>query len=390
MDFERRCWAEVNLGALRHNFSLVLREAAGARVIAVVKADAYGHGDAAVARLLEAEGAAGFAVSGFEEAMRLRRAGVGAPILVLGYTDPKNAAALSAERVTQTVFSAEYARKLSEAAHAAGVCVDVHIKADTGMGRIGFDALGDTDGAAEEIAGVCALDGLRARGIFTHFAAADSMAEDDRAYTARQYEALTRLIAALRARGIRFETAHCCNSAGTFAWPQYHLDAVRPGIILYGENPSSEVVLPGLQSAMRLKCCVSMVKELPAGRCVSYGRKFVSDRPMRVATLAVGYADGYPRAMSHHGVVEICGKPARVLGRVCMDQMMVDVTGIPEAKAGDTATVFGGCFSDRVEDLACATGTIPYEILCSIGRRVPRVYIDGGREVNVVDYLRGV
>ena len=375
---------------MRHNFQLVRGAAGGARVIAVVKADAYGHGDAAVARLLEREGAAGFAVSGFEEALRLRRAGVRAPILILGYTDPKNAAALSAEAITQTVFSAEYARELSAAARAAGVCVDVHIKVDTGMGRIGFDALAGFDAAADEIAAACALEGLRARGIFTHFAVADSAGEDDHAYTAHQYGSLRGVIDALAARGVRFETAHCCNSAGTFAWPQYHLDAVRPGIILYGEDPSSEVTLPGLRSAMRVKCRVSMVKELPAGRCVSYGRTFASDRPLRVATLAVGYADGYPRAMSNRGVVEICGRPARVLGRVCMDQMMADVTDIPEARAGMTATVFGGGCSDRVTALAEAAGTIPYEILCSIGRRVPRVYLDDGHEVDVVDYLRGV
>ena len=390
VEFERRCWAEIDLGALRHNFHLVRRAAGGARVIAVVKADAYGHGDAAVARQLEAEGADAFAVSGFEEAMRLRRAGVRAPILILGYTGPKNAAALSENNIAQAVFSAGYAQALNEAARAAGVTVTAHIKVDTGMGRIGFDALSGAEATADAVAEACALEHLHAEGIFTHFSVADSASEDDKAYTRGQYAALRAVVNALARRGVRFETVHCCNSAGTFAWPECHVDAVRPGIILYGENPSDEVTLPGLQSAMRLKCCVSMVKELPAGRCVSYGRTFASGHLMRVATLAVGYADGYPRAMSNRGVVEICGKPAHVLGRVCMDQMMVDVTDIPEAKAGDTATVFGGACSDRVGDLARAADTISYEILCSIGRRVPRVYVDGGREINVVDYLRGV
>lgn len=389
LEFERRCWAEVDLGALRHNFELVRRAADGAAVIAVVKADAYGHGDAAVARLLEGEGADGFAVSGFEEAMRLRRAGVEAPILILGYTGAENAAALSENNITQTVFSSEYAQELSDAACAAGVTVRIHIKLDTGMSRIGFDAVGNADTVAA-VESVCRLPGLHAAGIFTHFAVADSTLADDVSFTHAQYARMCAAVDELSDRGVTFETVHCCNSAGTFAYPEFHRDAVRPGIILYGENPSAEVTLPGLRSAMRLKCCVSMVKELPAGRCISYGRTFESSRPMRVATLTVGYADGYPRAMSNRGIVEICGKPARVLGRVCMDQMMVDVTDIPEAAAGDASTVFGGDVSDSVETLAHTAGTIPYEILCSIGRRVPRLYLDGGREVDMVNYLRGV
>lgn len=389
LKFERRCWAEVDLGALRHNFQLVRRAADGADVIAVVKADAYGHGDTAVARLLEAEGAKGFAVSGFQEAMHLRRAEVTSPILILGYTGAENAAALSEHHITQTVFSSEYARELSAAAGDAGVTVDVHIKLDTGMSRIGFDAVGSADTVAA-VEAVCRLPGLHPTGIFTHFAVADSTLADDVSYTHAQYARLCAAVDELAARGVTFETVHCCNSAGTFAYPEFHRDAVRPGIILYGEDPSSEVRLPGLRSAMRLRCCVSMVKDLPAGRCVSYGRTFESSRPMRVATLTVGYADGYPRAMSNRGIVEICGKPARVLGRVCMDQLMADVTDIPDVQPGATATVFGGEVADSVETLAHAANTIPYEILCNIGRRVPRVYLDGGREVNVVDYLRGV
>lgn len=387
MNFERRCWAEVDLGALRHNYHLIEQAAAGARVMCVVKADAYGHGDTAVASLLEREGAAAFAVSGFEEAVRLRRTGLAAPILILGYTGVRNAAALAINGVTQTVFSAEYARSLAAEAQRTGVTVRAHLKVDTGMGRIGFSAVDDLDAAVDEMDEVCRLPGLSVKGIFTHFAAADSNEEADRAYTRRQYELLCEAIRRLRARGHKLEVCHCCNSAGTVALPEYHMDMVRPGIILYGENPSADVALPGLVPAMRLKAVVSMVKWVRPGDKISYGCTFTAERPMRLATLTIGYADGYPRALSGKGRVSLHGKPAAVVGRVCMDQMMVDVTGIPGAAAGDVAVVFGDGTAHSVCEIAAAEGTINYEVLCDIGRRVQRVYVDGGVEVDVVNYL---
>ena len=193
----------------------------------------------------------------------------------------------------------------------------------------------------------------------------------------------------MAARGCTFAVKHCCNSAGTFAWPEFHLDMVRPGIILYGEQPSADTVLPGLVPALRLRAAVSMVKELAAGDAVSYGCTFRAPKPMRAATLAVGYADGYPRALSGRGTVSLHGRPARVLGRVCMDQIVVDVTDIPDVKAGDAAIVFGGGAADSVDDVARMTGTINYEVLCDVGRRVQRVYVENGAEVELVDYLKG-
>ena len=314
MEFERRCWAEVDLGALRHNFKLVREKAGGAAVMAVVKADAYGHGDAVVASLLEEEGADEFAVSGFGEAVCLRRAGVTKPILILGYTGAQNAAALAVGGISQTVFSLEYARALSDAALRAGVTVRVHLKVDTGMGRIGFTADDDMERAVAEMAEAYALPGLVPVGIFTHFAAADSNAPEDIAYTRRQYDILCGAVEALAVRGCTFAVKHCCNSAGTFAWPEFHLDLVRPGIILYGEQPSADTVLPGLVPALRLRAAVSMVKTLAAGDAVSYGCTFRAEKPMRVATLAVGYADGYPRALSGRGTVSLHGKPGAGAG----------------------------------------------------------------------------
>lgn len=387
MEFERRCWAEVDLGALRRNYRLIERAAAGAEVMAVVKADAYGHGDVAVAALLDEAGAAWFAVSGFEEAVRLRRTGLTKPILILGYTSPASAPSLAINDITQTVFSAEYAARLAAAAQRAGVTVNVHLKVDTGMGRIGFSAVDDMDGAVAEMAAACRLPGLAVKGIFTHFAAADSAAAADKAYTRAQYERFAEAIHRLEAQGCRVGVRHCCNSAGTCAWPDYHLDLVRPGIILYGENPSADVCLPGLCPAMRLKAVVSMVKEVKAGDAISYGCTFTAKAPMRLATLTIGYADGYPRVLSGQGVVSLHGRPARVVGRVCMDQMMVDVTAIPQVKAGDVAVIFGDGVAHSVEDIARAEGTINYEVLCDIGRRVQRVYVEDGAEVDMVNYL---
>ena len=288
MEFERRCWAEVDLGALRHNFKLVRERAGDAAVMAVVKADAYGHGDAVVAPLLEQEGADQFAVSGFGEAVCLRRAGVTKPILILGYTGVQNAAALAVGGISQTVFSLEYARALSEAALRAGVAVRVHLKVDTGMGRIGFTADDDMERAVAEMAEACALPGLVPVGVFTHFAAADSTAPEDIAYTRRQYDILCAAVEEMAARGCTFAVKHCCNSAGTFAWPEFHLDMVRPGIILYGEQPSADTVLPGLVPALRLRAAVSMVKELAAGDAVSYGCTFRAPKPMRALPICGG------------------------------------------------------------------------------------------------------
>lgn len=388
MDFERRCWAQVDLDALRHNFALVRAAASGTPVMAVVKADAYGHGAVRTAKLLAAEGAACFGVSGLEEALELRRAGISQPILILGYTTPAAAHTLAEHAIVQTVYAAEYAAALSREAQSAGVRVAVHIKLDTGMGRIGFAVRDNMEAALAEIAAACALPGLAAEGLFTHFAVADSTDDDDIAYTQYQHALLQQAIDGLAARGIAFSTVHCCNSAGTFVHPAFHHHLVRAGIILYGENPSHDTALPGLRPALCLKAAVSHVKEVAAGDYESYGRTFRAERPMRVATVSVGYADGYPRLLSNRGTLSLHGKPARVLGRVCMDQLMVDVTHIPEAKPGDAAVVYGAEAADSASHIADMTGTINYEILCNIGRRVPRVYVENGAETEIVDYLK--
>ncbi len=396
--FERHCWAEVDLDALRHNFAHSKKQAAGVPVCAVVKSDAYGHGDAAVARLLEAEGAAAFAVSCLAEALRLRRAGITRPVLILGRVDPACAAVLAHNGLTAAIYSAEYAAALSAAAAAAGVTVQGHLKLDTGMGRIGFGVRGTPEAALAGLCACYALPGLAVTGVFQHFAAADSAAADDVRYTARQLTLFTQTVEALRAAGHDPGTVHCANSAALLCRPDAlrGMGMVRAGIVLYGLAPSGDVPCPALRPALTLKAVVEQVKDLLPGESVSYGRCYVngSGAPRRVATVTVGYADGYPRRLSGNlqgGVMAVRGRAAPVLGRVCMDQAILDVTGIDGVAMGDEVTVFGpgnaACGADTADTVAEKAGTINYEVVCSVARRVPRVYVQNGEIVQIVNYL---
>lgn len=388
MNFEKHCWAEIDLDALRHNYRLIDRLAGPAKVCAVLKADAYGHGDVMTAQVLAQEGAEWFAVSSLSEALHLRRAGLEQPILVLGHTDPAQAIVLHRQRIIQTVYSPDYAAALSDAAVAARCTVQVHLKVDTGMGRIGFGALGDEAGAVRQLAACWQLPGLEVCGMFQHFSVADSTEPEDITYTERQHSLFCRVRDALQALGLDTGLTHCCNSAGLVTHPEWGLDLVRAGIILYGIDPSDQVCLPGLRPVLQLKATVSQVKKLHPGESVSYGRAFTAEHTMRVATLCAGYADGYPRLLSGKGLVCLRGKAAPVLGRVCMDQMVVDVSAIPEVHSGDEAVLFGtGGPGDTVCTVAVKTGTIPYEILCGVTRRVPRVYREQNRVVEIADFL---
>lgn len=384
--FDAHCWAEIDLDALVHNFRLIQEKAAPAAVCAVVKADAYGHGDGMVARTLAAEGAAWFAVSSLAEARHLRRGGVEQPILILGMTRPECAGALAEEHITQAVYSLEYARALSRAAEAAGVMVEGHLKIDTGMGRIGFGACRDLEGAVSGLLECRRMKGLAITGAFQHFSVADSLSEDDRRYTEGQYALFRRVVERLEAAG-PLKTVHCSNSAGLAAHPEWSRDLVRAGVILYGQDPSGEVTFPGLKPVMALKTVVSQVKDLAPGDCVGYGRAYTADRPLRAATVCCGYADGYPRCLSNLGVASIHGKPAPVIGRVSMDQIVLDASAVPEVSAGDEATLLGDAPADGFAQAAEKAGTISYELLCAVARRVPRVYFRGGGIVKVLDYL---
>ena len=392
--FEKHVWAEIDLDALRANFRAVQKRAGDLPLCAVVKADSYGHGAVQCARVFAEEGAAWLAVSCLAEALQLRQAGQKLPILILGHVQPEFAAALIEHHITAACYSLPQAKALSAAAVQAGGIVDIHLKADTGMGRIGFPLRTDFAQSIAEMLEVCALPGLHMTGLFQHFAVADDDSTENIAYTEEQYQLFLKTYRALKAAGHEPPLVHCDNSAGVMLhpdWPNGEITApcmARPGIILYGFDPSDEVRFDTFKPVMKLKTVVSMVKELQPGQSTSYGRRFTAETPTKVATLCTGYADGYPRLLScGKGIVEVHGTPCPVLGRVCMDQLMVDVTAVPDVQEGDEAILWGGRVSDSAEDIARKTDTISYEVLCGVSRRVPRVYLEHGEITDIEDWI---
>ena len=388
-EFLKRTWAEIHLDRLQGNFQAIQASLApGSQAMAVVKADGYGHGAAAAAKALREAGAAWFGVSNLEEAVQLRRAGIDGDILILSFTPPEEAGRLAEFAVTQTVLSRPYAEELDAAAQAAGVRVRVHLKVDTGMSRVGFLYHREGDEAVlDDMAAACRLPHLTAEGIFTHFASADE--EEDGGFTRRQFALFMDAVRRQEDRGVSFALRHCCNSATTLRYPEMHLDMVRPGIILYGLSPAPwmEGMLP-LDPVMELKTTVSMIKDLPADTPVSYGRIYTTGEARRVATVPIGYADGYPRVLSNRADMLLAGRRVRVVGRVCMDQCMLDVTGL-DVRESMVATVFGrdGEAFLPVEELADHMGTINYEVVCQISKRVPRLFVRDGQVVGQLNYI---
>ena len=385
MEKLKRTWVEINLDNLRYNCAQLkgmLKD--GVALMAVVKADAYGHGDVEVANAIS-EFSDWFAVSNLMEAKRLRKAGIEKPILILGYTPVENCSDLSEMGITQTVLGPDYAEELSAAAADAGIAVDVHIKVDTGMSRIGFAACKPEE-CVRQIEKAVSLPGLNTTGIFTHFAVADEDSDESKAFTLLQHDRFSDVIWELKKRGVDFERVHCCNSAAMIFIPSYHHTMVRPGIVLYGCSPSGKPIEEvDLRPVMTLKTTVSLVKDLHPGETVGYGRKFRCEKDMKVATVAIGYADGYPRVLSNRGYAFVNDTVVPIIGNICMDQMMLDVTSA-EVHEGDQVILFGEKCPIGVDNVAALAGTINYEILCGISRRVERVYIRDGKEVSVVDY----
>ena len=382
-----RAWAEIDLDCIAGNVAEV-RRIVGTRteIMAVVKADAYGHGVTDTVQTLLDAGVSRLAVSMLDEALQLRQCGVDAPILVLGYTDPKRAVDVLHGNITQTVFSHDLAVALSMAAQAEGRTIRVHVKIDTGMSRVGFMP---GYSAVKDVVAISRLPGIVIEGIFTHFSTAD---EPDPRFTDHQFELFESILSELNRIGVMIPLRHADNSAGLLAHPLTILDMVRPGIVLYGLLPAPGIRTGGiaLRPAMSLKAHVILLKEIAAGTPVSYGRKWVAERPSRIATIPVGYADGYSRLFSNHARVLVNGQYAPIVGTVCMDQCMVDVTDVTgEVKTGDEVVLFGeqgGC-RIAVEELAELAGTIPYEIVCLIGKRIPRVYKRNGEVVQIRNYL---
>lgn len=387
MDYKlNRAWAEIDLDAIAHN-TREIKKLTGNRVemMGVVKADAYGHGVLEVVRTLLDNGVAQLAVSMLDEAIQIRKMGIDVPILVLSYTDPAKADEIVLNRVTQTVFSMDLAQALSAAAVRLGKDVKIHVKVDTGMTRVGFMP---GYSAVKNIMEIAKMPGIILEGIFTHFASAD---ESDSSYTIMQFERFMSLCTELARVGIHIPVKHVCNSAAILQYPEMYLDVVRPGVILYGLYPSKEVARKiDLRPAMTLKANVILVKDVDSDVCISYGRTFRTSRKSRIATVPIGYADGYTRLMSNKGRMLVNGEFAPVVGRICMDQCMIDVTDLKhEVSVGDEVVIFGkqngACIS--VDEIADQVGTINYELVCIIGKRIPRVYLKGGKICSVLNYL---
>lgn len=384
--YSRVC-AVISLDAVEENFrNMRANTNPKAKMIAVVKADGYGHGAVPVAKLVEDyDYIWGFAVATAEEAQILRKNEIQKPILILGYTFEEHFEMLVRLDIRPVVFKCDTAKALSEEAGRQGKTVTVHLGLDTGMSRIGFT---DTKESIEVILEIAKLPNLKIEGLFTHFARSD---EADKTSAWGQLARYQDFLEKLSAAGIRIPLKHCSNSAGIIDLPEANMDAVRPGISIYGIYPSSEVKKEkvSLKPVMQLKSHIVYIKELEAGIPVSYGGTFVTEKKTKVATIPVGYGDGYPRSLSGKGWVLIHGKKAPILGRVCMDQFMVDISDIDEARELDEVTLFGESEGAilPVEDLSSICGRFPYEFVCDIGKRIPRIYVHKGEIVLTRDYF---
>ena len=383
MDNMQRAWVEVNLDSIAHNvrqIKSILKP--GTKLMGVVKADAYGHGVYTVSKTILESGADSLAVAFIDEAVQLRKYGIDAPVLILGNSAESSIEDLIEYDIMPSVFTLEFAKLLSRKASECGKELKVHVKVDTGMGRIGFvygDDKAQCDETLDDIREIYNLPGIRLEGLFTHFATAD---EADETYTNIQFERFCRLCARLEEMGIEVPVKHTANSAAQIRFEDMQLDMVRAGIILYGMYPSEEKVFGelDLKPAMTFKTRVTYIKEMEKDSAISYGKPYVTPSKKKIATIAIGYADGYSRLLSDKARVLVDGVICPQVGRICMDQCMIDVTNVNNINIGDEVTLFGG--EIPVEDIAAKMGTINYEVVCMVGNRIPRVYI---KDEKIVD-----
>ena len=382
-----RVRAVIDLDAILYNMNSMHQNISeDTKIMAVIKADGYGHGAAEVAECIEhLDYLAGYAVATVEEGLILRNHGIKKPILILGYAFPDQYDELIAADMRPTVFTREMAQELSQAAGEMGVDCPIHFAVDTGMSRIGYQV---TEEAADEMAQIARLPHIMVEGIFTHFARAD---EADKTSAEEQLALFEKMISMLEERGIRIPVKHCSNSAGIVELKEANMDMVRAGITLYGLWPSEEVRrdIIDLKPALSLITHVAYVKDLESGRAISYGGTYVTKRPSRIATIPVGYADGYARGLSNKGAVLIHGKRAPICGRVCMDQFMVDVTDIPEVKMGDEVILIGSAGEETItmEEVGELSGRFNYEFVCNLGKRIPRVFRRNGKIIARKDHF---
>ena len=372
MNEQKRCWAEISPANILHNYR-ALRAAIpeGCRFLGVVKADAYGHGALETAQLLEEAGADYLAVACLDEALELRRGGITMPILILGHTPGTYTKALAEHNITQAVTGMKEAEAFSAEALRLGTTLRVHMAVDTGMSRIGFLCTGrDYERGTAELIRACGLPGLEVEGVFTHFAVSDEAGEENERYTREQYRVFLAVIEAAEAAGVSFKIRHCANTGAVLHYmPEFALDMARPGLLLYGYGDDEGKL--GLRPCMRLVTRVLTVKRYAPGTTVSYGRRFTTERETRMGVLGVGYADGLPRLSSNKCAYSVGGGFAPQRGSICMDMCMVDLTDLPDVKAGDEVEIFGA--ESDLNAISRAAQTIPYELLCAVSKRVPRV-----------------
>lgn len=392
MNEQKRAWAEIDLSAIENNMRWIRKFVRPqTKIMGIVKADAYGHGYAKTARILLRNGADWLGVACLDEAMQLRRSGFSCPILILGYTDPEFATQLVEEDITPACYDYDLASAMSRVAVKLGKRAKIHIKIDTGMGRVGLRYTEDEELNQESVNAIlkmAVLPNLDIDGIFTHFAVAD---EKDDAYTEMQFHRFQTLCNRLKENGLDIPNKHCCNSAAMMRFPRMHMDMVRPGIVLYGAKPSPLVDCGSLHlmPAMQFKAKVTNVKEVDAGVSVSYGRKFQTTKKTKLITIPIGYADGYSRVLSQKAQAIVNGKLCNVVGNICMDQCMIDATDVHTIDIGDEVILFGKSDDIElpVESLADKMGTINYEILCLIGKRIPRIYVKDGKVQDSHNFL---
>ena len=388
---QKRTWMEIDLDMVEHNYNTIKNHIPSTtNICCTIKADAYGHGAVRIGKLLEELGGFFFAVSNVEEAIQLRKAGISKPIMVLGYCPVEVTELLAKYNISQCVHSYDYGKALASDAKAKNVKIAIHIKIDTGMGRIGFPFRGyDEDARISEIVELCQEDCFIHEGIFTHFPISDDQKLGEE-FTRAQYYKFDKVIKILEEKGITFPVKHCANSAGLVDYPEYSLDMVRAGVLFFGILPSTEMknVDFDLKHTFALKTVVSHLKMVQKGESISYSRLFIADKTMKVATLPIGYADGFRRTNGKKEFkIYINGKPCDILGRVCMDQTMIDVTHIDNIAIGDEITVFGKGSPVSVYDYAKLHDTIPHEVMCNIAMRVPRIYFKNGKFDSITDNL---
>lgn len=371
-DLQKRTWAEVSLKNIEHNYrSIRCALPEGTKFLGIVKADAYGHGAIEVAKRLERSGADYLAIACLDEALELRHSGVAMPILILGHTPPEYVKTLIDNKLTQTVSCEAKAIEYSEAAGAYGGTLKIHIKLDTGMSRLGYLCDGKYfDEGVRNVVNTCRMPNLDVEGVYTHFAVSDFTDAGSMEYTERQFKLFCDMISAAEDSGVHFEIRHCANSGAVINHPEMLLDMVRPGLLLYGYGDDGKL---GLKPAMRMVSTISTIKYYEPGTCISYGRHYVTGERMRMGVVAAGYADGLPWAAANKCSFFTEGGFAPQRGNICMDMCMIDLNDIPQAAVGSEVELFGERAS--ILELARAAGTIPYELLCAVSKRVPRVYI---------------